>query len=372
MNKFKKLAAALCSLALLTGWGGTGHSKINYNTVIFFPKEISQFNSWNTVLQQHASDADNRKSADPTESKKHFIDIDNYSEFKSTGRIPEDYTTVVSVHGTSFVEQEGILPWATITTVDSLKSAFKRKDWTKAQLFAADLGHYVGDGHMPLHITKDYNGRTTADRGIHSRYETTMIDRFQQQLTFTSDTVSYVSDVSRFVFDYIYGNYKFVDSVYHADSLGRSKGPTTSDIYYTTLWNTSSAFTRQLFNNASKRLAALIYTAWVNAGKPQLNSTSVEEKTNAPADFELMQNYPNPFNPETVIKYRINVPGHVRLSLFNVLGKEVATLFDGEKPQGEYSLKVNANNLNIESGIYFYRLEGPGLSSQVRKMNVLK
>ncbi|MGE5500232.1 MAG: T9SS type A sorting domain-containing protein [Syntrophothermus sp.] len=371
MNKIKKFLAAMCSLALLTGWGGTGHSKINYNTVIFFPKEISQFNSWNTVLQQHASDADNRKSSDPTESKKHFIDIDTYSEFNSTGRIPEDYQTMVRIYGSSFVDGEGILPWATVTTVDSLKSAFQRRDWTKAQLFAADLGHYVGDGHMPLHITKDYNGRTSADRGIHSRYETTMIDRFQSQITFTSDTVQYITDVSRFVFDYIYSNHKYVDSVYYADSLARSKGSTGSDIYYTTLWNTSSAFTRQILNNASKRLAALIYTAWINAGKPQVSSTRVEEKAKTPAEFELLQNYPNPFNPETVIKYRITTPGHVRLSLFNVLGKEVAVLFDGDRPSGEFSLKVNANSLNIESGIYFYSLKAGSLL-ETKKMTVLK
>ncbi|MGE5431549.1 MAG: T9SS type A sorting domain-containing protein [Syntrophomonadaceae bacterium] len=372
MNKLKKLAAILCSLAFLTGWGGTGHNKINYNTVIFFPKEISQFTSWNTVLAQHASDADTRKNSDPTESNKHFLDIDSYSEFNSTGRIPENYQTIVSTYGASFVSKEGILPWATTAAVDSLKSAFQRKDWTKAQLFAADLGHYVADGHMPLHITKDYNGRTTADNGIHSRYESQMIDRFQQQITFSSDSVSYVSDVSRFVFDYIYGNYKFVDSVYHADSLARSKGSTGSTAYYNELWSSSSAMTVRLFNNASKRLAALIYTAWVNAGKPQLSSTRVEAKSKSPADFELMQNYPNPFNPETVIRYRLSRPGHVRLSLFNVLGKEVATLLDAEKPAGEFSLKVNANSLNIESGIYFYRMQGPGLLSQVRKMNVLK
>lgn len=373
MNKITRFVIVAGSLALLTGWGGTGHNKINYNTTLFFPKEMADFTSWKSTLAQHASDADNRKGSDLTESKKHYIDIDNYNEFISSGKIPENYRTIVALHGLSFVENQGILPWATITTEDSLKSAFQRHDWNKAVLFASDLGHYVGDGHMPLHLTKDYNGRDAGSRGIHTpRYESTMIDRFEQQIVFTPDTARYVSDASRFIFDYIYENNKFVDSVYYADSLGRSKGSTGSDVYYSTMWKASSAFTIKLFNNASKRLASLIYTAWVNAGKPQLNSTSVEKENSTVEDFQLSQNYPNPFNPETVINYSLNTAGHVRLSLFNVLGKEVAVIADGEKPAGQYSVKVNASAFHLGSGVYFYRLSGEGTRSLVRKMTVLQ
>ncbi|MCU7511269.1 MAG: T9SS type A sorting domain-containing protein [Ignavibacteria bacterium] len=371
MNKIKKFLAVTCSLAFLTGWGGAGHSKINYNTVLYFPKEISQFNSWNTILQQHASDADNRKGSDPTESKKHFIDIDSYSEFNSTGRIPEDYQTMVRTYGSSYVDAQGTLPWATVTAVDSLKSAFQRKDWAKAQLFAADLGHYVGDGHMPLHITKDYNGRNGTQKGIHGRYDD-IAKYLPDQIVFLPDTAQYVGDVSRFVFDYLYANNRYVDSVYYADSIAIKKtNGQANSAYYNYFWENGKGYTNMLFNRAAKSLASLIYTAWVNAGKPQLSSTLVEKENNVPESFELMQNYPNPFNPETVIKYRINTPGHVRLSLFNVLGKEVATLFDGDRPSGEFSLKVNANSLNIESGIYFYRLEAGSLL-ETRKMTVLK
>ncbi|HEX2961308.1 MAG TPA: S1/P1 nuclease [Ignavibacteriales bacterium] len=371
MNKIKKFLAVTCSLAFLTGWGWDGHKKINENTTAFFPKEMYQFTSWNAYLSQHAGDADNRKHSDPNESKKHFIDIDIYSEFNTTGRIPENYQTIVKTYGTSFVEKQGILPWATITTFDSLKSALQRKDWTKSQFFAADLGHYVGDGHMPLHITKDYNGRNGVQIDIHYRYDD-IAKYLPTQIIFAPETAQYVSDVSRFVFDYLYANNRYVDSVYYADSIAIKKtNGQANSAYYNYFWENGKGYTNMLFNRAAKSLASLIYTAWVNAGKPQLSSTLVEKENNAPESFELMQNYPNPFNPETVIKYRINTPGHVRLSLFNVLGKEVATLFDGDRPSGEFSLKVNANSLNIESGIYFYRLEAGSLL-ETRKMTVLK
>ncbi|HEX2865782.1 MAG TPA: T9SS type A sorting domain-containing protein [Ignavibacteriales bacterium] len=369
MNKLKQLAAAALSLAFLTGWGGTGHNKINYNTTLYFPKAMSQFTSWNTILAQHASDADKRKSSDPTEGPKHYIDIENYPGFLSTGKINESPGSAIS--------SEGILPWATITTVDSLKSAFRRKDWTKAELFAADLGHYVADGHMPLHISRDYDGRNlnsgnNASKGIHSRYETGMIDRYNSQISFTPDSAVYISDVSRFVFDYIYADNRYVDSVYAADSLARLQfSDTRSDAYFQALWAKGKNFTVSLFNNASRRLSSLIYTAWVDAGQPMLTSTSVASENEIPSSFELMQNYPNPFNPETVIRYRISTPGHVRLSVFNILGKEVAALFDGERPAGEYSLKLNAQSLHMGSGVYFYRLEEGNLL-QIKKLIVLE
>ncbi|MGE5352903.1 MAG: T9SS type A sorting domain-containing protein [Acidobacteriota bacterium] len=371
MNKFKKSVIVICSITLLTGWGREGHKKINYNAPAFFPKEMYQFTNWKDIMQSHASDADDRKGSDPTESKKHYIDIDKYYEFNSMSNIPENYSTAVSIHGSSFVVGAGILPWATITTFDSLKNAFQRKDWAKAQLFASDLGHYVGDGHMPLHITKDYDGKNITKSGLHGRYDD-IPGQFPSQIIFNVDTAKYVSDVSRYVFDYTYENYRYIDSVIYADSIAYfNANKQINGTYYNLFWEKGKNFTNMLLNRASLRLASLIYTAWINAGKPQLSSTWVEKESNNPQTFELLQNYPNPFNPETVIKYRVSTPGHVRLSLFNVLGKEVATLFDGDRPQGEFSLKVNANSLNIESGIYFYRLQA-GNYLETKKMTVLK
>ncbi|MCU7497188.1 MAG: T9SS type A sorting domain-containing protein [Ignavibacteria bacterium] len=87
--------------------------------------------------------------------------------------------------------------------------------------------------------------------------------------------------------------------------------------------------------------------------------------------FELKQNYPNPFNPETVISYRLANDGYVRLRVFDVLGKEVARLEDGFKRAGNYSVRFNALEEGLGSGIYFYRLEA-GKSVQTRKMLLIK
>ena len=86
-------------------------------------------------------------------------------------------------------------------------------------------------------------------------------------------------------------------------------------------------------------------------------------------DFSLYQNYPNPFNPSTTIKYSIPKQSYATLKVFDVLGREVATLADGEHAQGNYKLEFNASNLT--SGIYFYRIEA-GSFVDIKKMILLR
>ncbi|HKJ81731.1 MAG TPA: T9SS type A sorting domain-containing protein [Ignavibacteriaceae bacterium] len=70
--------------------------------------------------------------------------------------------------------------------------------------------------------------------------------------------------------------------------------------------------------------------------------------------YDLAQNYPNPFNPATVIKYQVPKDSHVSLKVYDILGREVATLIDGFKSQGRYNVTFNAGNL--ASGVYIYQL----------------
>jgi Secretion system C-terminal sorting domain/Endonuclease/Exonuclease/phosphatase family len=97
--------------------------------------------------------------------------------------------------------------------------------------------------------------------------------------------------------------------------------------------------------------------------------TSIAEENNLPNEFQLEQNYPNPFNPSTSIQYTISSNQFVSLRVYNVLGKEVATLVNEEKSEGTYTVYFNAENLS--SGVYFYKLSNQ-YSTQIRKMILLK
>lgn len=81
---------------------------------------------------------------------------------------------------------------------------------------------------------------------------------------------------------------------------------------------------------------------------------STEADPDQPGSIQLHQNYPNPFNPSTEIRYQLAVNSRVELKVFDMLGREVSTLFEGNKAPGSYSATFNADELN--SGIYFYRL----------------
>lgn len=99
--------------------------------------------------------------------------------------------------------------------------------------------------------------------------------------------------------------------------------------------------------------------------------TSIEEQssTSLPADFKLEQNYPNPFNAKTNFEFWIADFGFVTLKIYNVLGNEIATIVNEEKPAGEHRVEFDAGQL--ASGIYLYRLSS-GSYSQTRKMILLK
>ena len=97
--------------------------------------------------------------------------------------------------------------------------------------------------------------------------------------------------------------------------------------------------------------------------------TSVNEYEKKDLDFSLSQNYPNPFNPSTTIKYQIRENGFVTLKVYNILGKEVATLVNQQQQSGRY--EVNFNATNLASGVYLYRLRVNDYVD-VKKMLLLK
>ncbi len=90
---------------------------------------------------------------------------------------------------------------------------------------------------------------------------------------------------------------------------------------------------------------------------------------NIPTGFSLSQNYPNPFNPITKIKYSILTSSFVQLKVYDVLGNEIATLFNEEKQSGTYEVEFNGNEL--PSGVYFYQLKADNYS-ETKKMLLMK
>lgn len=88
-----------------------------------------------------------------------------------------------------------------------------------------------------------------------------------------------------------------------------------------------------------------------------------------PTEYVLSQNFPNPFNPTTKIEYNVPELSFVILKVYDVLGNEIGTLVNEEKPIGRYKIEFNATTL--PSGIYFYRLQA-GNFIETKKMILLR
>jgi len=168
-------------------------------------------------------------------------------------------------------------------------------------------------------------------------------------------------------------NYNVLDSLFkYSDTL-------TSSLYTNASWSAFSnalSFAKSAMDsNYSVNISAdLTLTQAKDSLETAITglvdlTTGIALVKNNPHTFSLSQNYPNPFNPSTMIKYSIPQDGFVTLKVYNLLGQEVATLFEGEKHAGEYTVTFDGSKLS--SGVYIYNLKS-GNFSQTKKLMVLK
>jgi hypothetical protein len=388
MRKFIPLLASFAIIAILYldafGWGANGHRFINRSSVYYLPNQMQLFIQDSSFFAQHASDADGRVNSTDTslyaEGPRHYLDIDDYPDFHN---LPRSLDTLVALYGWERVKDNGTLPWATVWNMDSLVNQLRRGDWTRAYLTASDIGHYAGDAHQPLHNTKNYNGQYSNNYGIHSRYESSMINTYLSQLYLAPGSrVHYVNDKINFIFEYILHSNSLVDTVLHGDTnakivSGWNGSGTPPPTYYAALWDDTRIMTLDQMQRATETLASLWYTAWVDAGLIIPTGVEAPPPTRV-TEFSLAQNYPNPFNPATTISYTLPVGGTVFLKVFSLDGKEVATLVSENQSAGEHRVVFDASHLarqngagGLASGVYIYRLQLGG-SVQTKKLLLLK
>jgi len=350
------LALVIARVPDAGAWGAQGHQYIAQNYSQHLPPGLDGLRNWDSVVYAHVNDPDIRRPSTPGEGPRHFMDIDAYPEFFS-GTLSHDRATLEAQYGATTVSNRGVLPWAVGEVTDYISRLFQQADWDSSALMIADLCHYVGDGHQPLHCTQNYDGQFTGNNGIHSRYETTMLNMFLGDIHTTPHPVSFYASPVDAMFDVIGASWQDVDDVLNGDNVAKaaSGGSTSSPLYYQTLWQETQPFTEERIQEASRATASFVYTAWVDAGQPPVpGSTAVPPIAVGAPRLELS---PNPFRAALSMRYE--AAGPATIEVFDARGARVARL-DGAPGAGSLSWRPGAGASRASAGIYFVSLSALG------------
>ena len=125
-----------------------------------------------------------------------------------------------------------------------------------------------------------------------------------------------------------------------------------------------------LFNYATIAAGGYVDVDWFRTNEG-IQTTAVPQEHDKSRSYELRQNFPNPFNPSTTIHYQLAHNGRVELKVFDLLGREVATLINDYKPVGSYNVQLSDITTQLSSGVYYYLLNA-GNSFQSKKMIYIK
>ena len=275
-------------LLLCTSWGFFAHKEINKMAVFTLPQPLMGFYKKHIdFITQHAVNPDKRRYAVAGEAPKHYMDIEFYSDSILLKR--PDWQEATSLYPEDSLQAHGILPWNLVRLTYTLTDAFKREDAKAVLKISADMGHYVGDLHVPLHTTKNYNGQLTGQHGIHGLWESRLPELFSGSYNYYSGTAEYITDVRKYIWDGLTKSRECVDSVLFIEKKLQEKFTEDKIFSYEdrngqTLriysYAFSEAYHKSLNNMVEKRMKAAIkmtgdlwYTAWVNAGKPAMTET---------------------------------------------------------------------------------------------------
>jgi len=273
-NKFLVVALLLIlSYSAFLGWGDKGHKIVasyamkNLKSVMAIPQD------WQSYVVDHSVDPDYRKGQDKGEPSRHFIDIDFYKEYLK-GQMITDIDALKKIYGDSMVTKQGTLPWAVETTYNNLVKSFKALSKQNILLYMSDLAHYIGDAHQPQHTNLNYNGQLTGQKGIHFRYEIDMLDSNVAEINskYEEGHPTLIKNIKDFTFDAITRSNTYSDVILAADKIALQYGNGSYDNTYRKLmWMRTKYMTVDQLNLAGKNLASAIYTAWTEAGKPDLS-----------------------------------------------------------------------------------------------------
>lgn len=292
----KKIAwIVVCSVGIMLlipkqpthSWGFYGHQRINRMAVFTLPPEMLSFYKKHIeFITNHAVDPDKRRYGVEGEAPRHYIDIDHYGAH-AFDSVPKFWKQAVAKYSEDTLMAYGIVPWQIEKHYYKLMNAFKEENLDHILHYSADLGHYVADAHVPLHTTENYNGQLTGQKGIHGFWESRIPELKAEEYDYFVGRASYIDSPGKTAWKVVYDSHLAVDSVLKFESALNKEFPTDQKYAYenrgsvmTKVYSTdyTNRYDRMIKGQVERRMRASIitvgsiwYTAWVNAGKPNLD-----------------------------------------------------------------------------------------------------
>ncbi|MEX1189616.1 MAG: zinc dependent phospholipase C family protein [Bacteroidia bacterium] len=308
----RKIFIALVSLAiisvftwpLVTGWGFFAHKEINRIAVFTLPPELFGFYKSNIeFVTEHAVDPDKRRYAVKGEAPRHFIDLDRYG-LSPLDSVPKKWEDAVAKYTEDTLMEHGIVPWHIDVMVKRLSAAFRSGDYDRILRTSADLGHYIADAHVPLHTTKNYNGQLTNQRGIHGFWESRLPELFNEDFDFFVGKAVYIEDPLAIAWLTVAESFAAKDSVllfeaqlndryptdrkYSFENRGASLMKVYSEDYSKEYNQMLDGMVERRMRKAIITVGSLWFTAWVNAGQPDLEKYK-DKKISTVTEQELAE-----------------------------------------------------------------------------------
>jgi hypothetical protein len=268
-------------------WGFYGHKKINRMAVYAIPAPLSSFYKKNIeYITQHAVDPDKLKFIDSTEAVHHYINIDHYG-VEGFKKLPKYWKDAVKKYTKDTLDKYGTLPWQISYWEYKLTEAFKRKDITAILKASAFIGHYIADAHVPLHTVANFNGQETNQQGVHALWESAIPEAFGDTYAHITGGAVYLKDPTGKIWSILIQSYALAPTVLLVEKEVSGHFTTTQKylqykdgdkkIKYTPAYIAAynkalNSMVEKQLHTAAVDLASFWYTAWVNAGQPNLSS----------------------------------------------------------------------------------------------------
>lgn len=286
----KWCARAIAGFVLIiccSSWGFFAHYRINRLAVFTLPKPMARFYKANIdFITQHAVSADKRRYVDSTEAPHHFLDADHYG--KNPFRlIPEHWNAAIVKYSEDTLAKYGTLPWTIQYNYYKLVNAFIGHDTTTILTASANLGHYIADAHVPLHLTQNYDGQLTGQTGLHAFWESRIPELFVSDYKLYAGKARYIENPLKEIFKICRASFAEVDSVLRVDRAlskaypdskkykivkhGKQMGREYSVEYSRDYQRLLRGMEQRRMRSAILAVGSFWYSAWVDAGQPDLD-----------------------------------------------------------------------------------------------------